>query len=330
MELETAAAALADAGCPGAVAALRAEELAAAAAGLADLERDQPMTPAHRFRVGSITKTYVATLALLLAHDGVLDLDAPGAVPADPRLTLRMLLSHRSGLAEYMDLGGIAADREDAPLRGARPELDVERALSEPRRFEPGAAVEYCNTNYQAAGLAIERAAAAPLHTLVHARLLEPLRLARTTFALEARCEDALASGYAFADGWYPTPDGPREVTAHLDGAWADGAIVADAADVTAFFAALLGGRILPPAALAEMQRGEPDERGIVVGLGLNGRTVGDTRVWGHGGDMPGYTGTARAAPDGSRVFAVLVNAQGAAIDESLTRVADELTRTFL
>ena len=310
------AAALVAAGAPGAVVSIDGD---AVAAGLADVDGGEPMTVAHRFRIGSVTKTYVGALALLLVEEGVVDLDATGVVAEVPELTLRLLLSHRSGLANYMDGDEIARDRERDPFRRADPARSVAAALREPRLFAPGESVSYCNTNYQAAGLALERAAGAPLEDLLRARIFAPLELARTTFATESIIEEGLATGYAFADGWYPA----GEVTAHLDGAWADGAIVADAADVAAFFTALLGGQLLTADRLAEMKRGALSETGRTAGLGLIGYP--GRPVWGHNGDMPGYTAAARALEDGSRVVVALVNAQGAAFAEAVPRAAEEL-----
>jgi D-alanyl-D-alanine carboxypeptidase len=325
MDIASAAATLVEGGCPGAVAAVRTDTLDAAAAGVADIVRAEPMTPEHRFRIGSTTKTYVAALGLLLAGEGALDLDAAGVVPGDPRITLRHLLSHRSGLANYLDGEAIAAARRADPLRGADPWRDVAEALAMPRLFEPGDGLAYCDTNYQAAGAILEDTAGSPLEELVRSRVLEPLGLTRTTFAVEGRVEDGLCSGYAFTDGWYPVPGELHEVTAHLDGAHGDGAIVSDAADVTAFFAVLLGDGILPPAALDEMTSGPESERGRTGGLGLIGWPGPDGRRWGHGGDMPGYSMELRASRDGSVVVTTLANAQGAAVSELLERVTDEL-----
>jgi len=110
-----------------------------------------------------------------------------------------------------------------------------------------------------------------------------------------------------------------------LDGSHGDGAIVSDAADVTAFFSALLGGGILPAARVDEMTTGPESERGRIGGLGIVGWPGPGARRWGHGGDMPGYAMELRASRDGSVVVAALVNAQGAAIGETLERITDEL-----
>jgi CubicO group peptidase (beta-lactamase class C family) len=73
----------------------------AEAAGFANLETREPMTPQHRTRVGSIDKTYMAVVAVTIFDD--LDVTAARWVPElDERITLRHLLSHRSGLFDYM------------------------------------------------------------------------------------------------------------------------------------------------------------------------------------------------------------------------------------
>src|SRR3954468_497677 len=77
------------------------------ASGAARLEPRQPLTPAARFRVGSITKTFVATVTMQLVGNGTLRLDdtverwVPGLVPGGGAITLRMLLNHTSGLFDY-------------------------------------------------------------------------------------------------------------------------------------------------------------------------------------------------------------------------------------
>ena len=85
----------------------------AEAAGFANLEPDEPMTPQHRTRVGSIDKTYMAVVAVTIFDD--LDVPAARWVPQlDERITLRHLLSHRSGLFDYMWDGERMSDLRSA------------------------------------------------------------------------------------------------------------------------------------------------------------------------------------------------------------------------
>jgi D-alanyl-D-alanine carboxypeptidase len=88
-------------GVPGAVAVAvgpgwRIEE----AAGSANIATGEPLTVGHRFRIGSVTKVFVAALALRLAAEGLLDLDADAA-PFVEGITIRQLLNHTSGLDDF-------------------------------------------------------------------------------------------------------------------------------------------------------------------------------------------------------------------------------------
>ena len=96
------------AGVPGATAVIRGPGgIERYAAGVADLRRRVPLSPDHRARVGSVTKTFTAAVILKLVARGRITLDEPverwlpGLVPNGERITIRELLNHTSGLAEY-------------------------------------------------------------------------------------------------------------------------------------------------------------------------------------------------------------------------------------
>ena len=91
-------------GVPGAaVVALRPEGRVEAAAGFADVAAGEPLTVEHRFRIGSVTKIFVAALVLQLVAEGLLDLDGDAA-PFVEGVTIRQLLNHTSGLDDFVDL----------------------------------------------------------------------------------------------------------------------------------------------------------------------------------------------------------------------------------
>ena len=90
-------------GLPGVVAlASSPEDHWEGAAGLADLDTGERMTPSHRFRVASVMKPFVATVVLQLVDEGVLELDGEAA-PVAGGVTVRQLLNHTSGLPNYRD-----------------------------------------------------------------------------------------------------------------------------------------------------------------------------------------------------------------------------------
>ena len=118
------------------------------------------LRPAAQFRIGSITKTFVATVVLQLVGEGRLTLDEPvarrlpGLLANGHQITVRQLLNHTSGLPNYSDdpdlFAGIVQNRIWDPR-----EL-VALAERHPQLFAPGSAWRYSNTNYIVAGLLIE------------------------------------------------------------------------------------------------------------------------------------------------------------------------------
>jgi len=150
--------------------------------GMASLESGVALSPRTRMRIGSTSKHMTALLALLLADEGRLDLDAPvrnylpeltgpGGEP-----TLRMLLQHRGGSRCYIDLGFIANGMATLPIGEAL----ASQARQTGRNFAPGAAMIYNNGGYHLVSLAIEHVGGAPFEQQLKTRLFDPLGLADT------------------------------------------------------------------------------------------------------------------------------------------------------
>ena len=238
-KLDEAASDLVESGVPGVIVRLRdGEEVRELAKGEASVD--------DRFRIGSVTKTFVAALTLDLADLGVLSLDdtvadfVPELVKDADAITIRELLSHRAGLFDYTS--------EPALLRG---ELDP-RALVEIADAKPRASgYAYSSTNYLALGLVLQRAELEGLDQLLQRQILRPYRLADTAF------EPDVVDGPHLHGHERPLRDGiatgsltdTSERTARS--AWAAGAMVSTAADLDSFFTRLLGSdlgrRMRPP-----------------------------------------------------------------------------------
>ena len=138
----------------------------------------------QRFRVGSVTKTFTATLVLQLVDEGKLGLGGtledylPGVVPRGKEITIRQLLQHRSGLVNYTDYTSWLKDASTSP--STRP-IDLLRfAGSKPLVFEPGTQWSYSNTNYIALGLVIEQVMGRSYAGELEQRIFEPLGLDAT------------------------------------------------------------------------------------------------------------------------------------------------------
>jgi D-alanyl-D-alanine carboxypeptidase len=268
------------------------------------------MRAAVHYRIGSVTKTFVAAVVLQLAAEGRLRLDdpverwLPGLVPNGAVITLRMLLNHTSGLYNYSDDPTLLAEFRGDELGRWTPRELLSFAFSHPPLFAPGSSSSYSNTGYVVLGLVVEAITGTPLDAVLRERLFQPLRLRATSFPSGTGLQEPAAHGYELRDKRLLdlTPLYNPSI------AWAAGQMVSNAADLTTFFAALMNGRLLPAALLKQMKAGPAPTTGWIAGLGLLTTRTPCGVAYGHGGDIPGWHGEVLATADGRRIAVVMVN----------------------
>jgi D-alanyl-D-alanine carboxypeptidase len=299
-------------GVPGAVAvAVGPARRVEAAAGLADLGTGEPLTVDHRFRIGSVTKIFVAALALQLVDEGLLELDA-GAVPFAEGITVRQLLNHTSGLPDFV--GDVVEFFE--PYRrdlGHRWELDARdelRLVMElPRVFPPGQGWSYHGSNYIVLRLLVEEATGTTLRDALRQRVLGPLGLTRTDL-VEGPLLGDCARGYLPADNpVLPGGPGPVDVT-EIDVPFhrAGGGIVSTAAEIATLLRAGLREEMFQA---VDSDWLETDRYGLGIGeiTSLMGRQPSPCgAAWGHLGFSVGYTAIALSSRDGERQVVICAN----------------------
>lgn len=279
-----------------------------------------------KHRIASTTKAFVATVVLQLAGEGKIGLDdkvdqwLPGLVAANgndgKKITVRQLLGHKSGLPDYLDDHPL--EKATTPeefrrerFRAYRPEQLVAMALQHPPVFQPEEDKwAYSNTNYVLAEMIIEQATGAPWQQAVHERIVEPLGLKDTILTGTS----AYLPSPRLAPHKRLQPGGPQvDVSTYVAG-HGDASIISTTSDVNRFFRALLGGRLLKPAQLAEMQKTTPAEQYKPVwdepgyGLGLMKRTTSCGEVvWFHGGGFLNAITDNAVTADGRRAVTVLI-----------------------
>jgi D-alanyl-D-alanine carboxypeptidase len=325
--------AIVDSGVPGVIALTRnGTHVRHLASGLANPTTHTPMRFTDRFRIGSVTKTFLATVVLQLVAEGRVGLEdsvehwLPRLLPNGRRITVRQLLGHRSGLFDYTDDRRVFQPYWSQPRFVWTPRRLIALAASDPLVFTPpGSRFAYSSTNYLILGLIVERATGTTVGRQLRKRIFRPLGLHDTTFV--PRPWPALGEAHGFR---VPSHDGVVSANAAVTDTsgysaswmWAAGGIVSSADDLARFFAALLGGRVLAPGLLQTMETTPPPGR---YGLGLAVFQTRCGRAWGHTGNALGYVTVVWNTKDGLRQIVLMVNSYpfSAGTDSVVRRVLE-------
>jgi D-alanyl-D-alanine carboxypeptidase len=298
-----------------------------AQAGVASIATGAPVPVNGYFRMGSDTKTFVSVVLLQLVGEGQLSLEdsverrLPGVVAGNGndgrQITVRELLQHTSGIANYTDglplvttADGFQAHRFDHNDAARL----VELAMQKPPLFAPGTSWSYSNTNYVLAGMIIERVTGHSWAREVHDRILAPLHLNHTYVpGDEPTLRDPHADGYTQA-----APGGPLVDTTLFNPTAADaaGAMITTPTDLARFWQALEGGRLLAPAQMAQMHTTVPEAGSAQVfpgaryGLGITSIPDSCGGYWAHSGGALGWITLNGVSPDGKRVVVLSTSSQ--------------------
>lgn len=258
--------------------------------------------------IGSATKTFVAIVTLQLAEEELLDLDEniEAFFPELPRaaeITVRQLLQHTSGLAEYFESPAVEADLH----RHWTPRELIDAAVALGPLNEPGAAHHYSNTNYQALGEIIADVTGNDWYEEVRQRILEPLDLRRTT-VIGRSGAPPIAPGYGDVDGRFvdfTTREDPSVGEAA-------GGIQSTAGDLLRYARALRDGSLLSVSSQEAMEAFvAAAPQGHVTheyGLGLETYTANELTLHGHLGASSAHSSFIGFEPESGIAVVVLVN----------------------
>ncbi|MFI0451454.1 serine hydrolase domain-containing protein [Actinomadura sp. 6N118] len=304
-------------GAPGALVEMRNRRGSSVlTSGVADVKSRAPVHRDSKFRIGSMTKPFVATVVLQLVGERRVVLDAPverylpGVVRGngnDGRLiTVRQLLQHTSGLPDvvkYLNPQDVLKD----PLAHRDPRDLVNIALAHEPTFKPGKGWAYSNTGYLLAGMITERVTGHSYGEEIDRRIIKPLRL-RETYAPGdgPAIPKPHPRGYARPGENAPLID-ITAINPSIGGAGAE--LISSGHDVNRFLDALVRGRLLRPAQLRQMMKTRPtNTKGREYGLGLESRQLPCGGIyWGHTGDFFGFETAGGATVDG-RQATVMAN----------------------
>jgi CubicO group peptidase (beta-lactamase class C family) len=296
--------------------------------GVADIASGAPVTEDTVFRIGSVTKTFIAIAVMQLWEQGLLDLDAPASdylrayklVPAKAThrpATVRHLLTYTAGLPQAVYLS-----RAFKPTAGEMVGFGQRvPTLAEFYRgglhlvVEPGAMHIYSNHSFATLGQIVEDATGEPLDRYLRGHIFEPLGMEQTDLLRSERVRGRLATEYALRSA------GPRPIRDCDLITAGGGGIYSTTRDMSRSVAALLGGgsgergSVLKPGTLAAMfaPQYQPDPRLPGVGLAFYRRDVGGHLIVEKDGLLRGFASQMFVAPDdGAGVVAFTNGARGA------------------
>jgi D-alanyl-D-alanine carboxypeptidase len=307
-------------GPPGvAVTVQRGQQRQFHSAGVGNLASGARWRASDHMRIASVAKAFSGATALSLVSAGKFDLDdrigsiLPWLPPTWKQVTVAELLSHTGGIPDYTSAKAFGAYFSSNLHACVSPRQLVEFVSSQPLDFKPGTEYRYSNTDNILVGLIAAEASGRTYSQVLREAVLDPLGLGETSLPVGFRLPSPHVHGYEVAP-----PDPPADVTTLLSmaGAWASGGIQSTAANLNGFIRGYLGLRLFDGGTQQQQftfvkGHSEPPGPGVnSAGLGIFRYETPCGVVYGHTGNLPGFTQFAAATPGGRRSVTVSVNAR--------------------
>lgn len=268
--------------------------------GFADVETNQKLNLDTKLKVGSITKTFTATIIMQLIEEKKLTLDTklskfyPKIVNAN-KITIHDLLHHRTGIPDYLN---------DDPVVGQfiyvenKREDIIKRIEAYTSAFEPKSQHKYSNSNYNLLGYIIEDITKKSFAENLNTRIVKKLALKNTTFPDKIDISKNESYSYMF-DGktWIKIPEWNNTL------AFTAGAIFSTPTDLTAFMFGLFNGKLVSKESLEQMKTMEDN-----YGKGLIIAPFHEKKFFGHTGGIESFRAVVGYNEDEDLGLSLIVN----------------------
>ncbi|WP_118950868.1 serine hydrolase domain-containing protein [Taibaiella helva] len=251
-----------------------------------------------KYRIGSITKMFTATMVLQLAEEKKIDLAAPLAryfsrVPNAAKITIRQMLQHHSGIHNFTDdeayQGYMQQTKSEAEM------LDI--IVKGGSDFEPGTKGAYSNANYVLLGYIVEKVTKKPYAKALQERVCSKAGLKNTYMGGKAEAAKDESRSYEYRNGWQLMPETDMSIPGGAGG------IVSTPGDLGLFIEALFAGKLISIASLELMKTMQDD-----YGLGMFVFPFDDKRAYGHNGGIDGFSSLLGYIPADKLAFAYCGN----------------------
>ena len=286
--------------------------------GYANIEHLVPVTPDTVFQSGSVGKQFTATLIMMLVEQGRVALDDSVAkyFPEAPEpwkaVTIRMLLTHTSGMTDYPAEFDFRRDYPEDEL--------LARAMRIPLAFAPGAKWSYSNLGYLTLGILIHRVTGRFYGDLLQERIFKPLGMTTARIISESDIVPNRAAGYRLVEGEVKN----QEWVSPTLNTTADGALYLTTLDMAKWDAALYGDTLLSRASLDRMWTPVKLNDGSTApyGFGWSLGEVNGHRIVEHGGSWQGFKAYIARYVDDALTVVAFANLAGARLDTIVKKIA--------
>jgi CubicO group peptidase (beta-lactamase class C family) len=268
--------------------------------GYADIESGRKADERTRYRIGSITKTFTAVMVMKTVEAGRLSLDQTldrwfPTIRNAGHITVRHLLSHRSGIHNFTDAPSYLKWNTQARTR----QQLLDTLSAQPSDFEPGSKFSYSNSGFVLLTFLLEDVWGRPYGDLLKKMILKPARLKETRYGVGMSASENEARSYRKLFGkWVRQSETDPSIPLGA------GAIVSTPSDIARFGQRLFSGRLVSQASLDQMTTMQG-----TVGLGLFRIPFYDRQAYGHGGNIDAFQSTFGFFPKDGVSFSLISNA---------------------
>lgn len=259
-----------------------------------------------KYRIGSISKMFTATMIFQLIEEGKLSLNAPLStwypqLPNATKITISNMLDHRSGLHNFTNAPGYFASM-------TKPHTEEEMLATFEKQtpdFEPDTKAAYSNTNFVLLGYIIEKITRKSYPEELKARIVSKLGLKDTYYGAKTDVKNNEAYSYAFTDGWTQRPETDMGIPGGA------GAILSTPTDLVKFAEALFGGKLISQEHLNLMKTQKEN-----YGMAMFVLNFDDKIGYGHNGGIDAFTSILTYFPDEKRAIAYCSNGGQYGVDK--------------
>lgn len=263
--------------------------------GFADVQANKKLNETTKFRIGSISKTFTATLIFKAVEEKKLNLTDKlstyfPTVPNASKITISNLLNHRSGIHNFTNdedyVSWMTAPKTEAEMVAI-----IAKAKSE---FEPDSKADYSNSSYVLLTYILEKAYKKPFKEILDQKIVKPLGLKNTSFG--GKINTANNEAYSYENN-IKTPE--TDISIPLGA----GGIISTPNDLSRFIEALLAGKIISANSIIQMKTIKDG-----YGMGLFEFPFGNEKSYGHTGGIDGFTSMLSYFPESKITFALTSN----------------------